>query len=262
MSNDSTVKTLVVALCLCIFCSVLVSTAAIKLKPLQEINKAIDVQKNLLLAASLIDNPKASKEEVIDAFSSIEVLVVNLETGELVKDIDTKSFDQYKPSKDPSMTIFIPREKDLAGIKKRSKYAKVYLDKKSGRVDQIILPFHGKGLWSTMYGFLSLAPDTMTVKGIGYYQHVETPGLGGEVENPKWTALWTGKKVYDQNYKPAIDVIKGRVDSSSAKASYQIDGLSGATITSNGVEGMINYWMSDHGFGKFLAKFRQSNEGV
>lgn len=261
MSNDSTTKTLIVALSLCIFCSVLVSTAAVKLRPLQEENKLVDIRKNLLVAANLLDNPKASKEEVMETFKSIEVLVVELETGEVVKDIDPEEFDQKKASKDPKMSVRIPPVKDIAGIKTRSKFAKVYLDKSGGRLNQIILPFHGKGLWSTMYGFLALAPDTKTVKGIGYYQHGETPGLGGEVENPKWTGIWAGKQVLDEDYKPAIDVIKGSVDSSMANSQYKIDGLSGATITSNGVEGMVNYWMGDHGFGKFLENFRNSYRG-
>jgi Na+-transporting NADH:ubiquinone oxidoreductase subunit C len=154
------------------------------------------------------------------------------------------------------MMIKIKPENDIARIKTRSKIRPVYLVKSGGQVSQIILPFHGKGLWSTMYGFLSLAPDTKTVKGIGFYQHGETPGLGGEIENKKWQASWEGKKVLSSNYDPTLDIIKGSVDPAMEGANSKIDGLSGATLTSDGVEASVNYWVSNNGYGKFLAKFR------
>lgn len=257
MSNDSTSKTLAVALCLCVACSILVSTAAVKLKPIQVENKRLDVKKNLLLAAGLISSGKATKEEINSAFSSIETKLVNLQTGEEETGVDVTSYDLEKADKDPSMAVEIPSDEDIARIKMRAKVRPVYFVKKNGVLDQLILPFHGKGLWSTMYGFLSLAADTKTVKGIGFYQHGETPGLGGEIENKKWQASWVGKKVLGEEFQPILDVIKGTVDSSMDHADSKIDGLSGATLTSNGVEASINYWVSKQGYGKFLAKFRE-----
>lgn len=256
MSNDSTSKTLIVAACLCVACSVLVSTAAVLLKPTQVKNKRLDVKKNLLLAAGLIDSPKVTENQIKEAFEQIETKLIDLSTGKEVTDMDSSTYDLEKADKDPSMATSIPRAEDIARIKMRAKVRPVYLVKESGKVSQIILPFHGKGLWSTMYGFLSLAPDTKTVKGIGFYQHGETPGLGGEIDNKKWQASWQGKKVLSDSYKPTIDVIKGSVDSSMDGAISKIDGLSGATLTSNGVEDSVNYWLSNGGYGKFLAIFR------
>jgi Na+-transporting NADH:ubiquinone oxidoreductase subunit C len=256
MSNDSTSKTLIVAACLCVACSVLVSTAAVLLKPTQVKNKRLDVKKNLLLAAGLIDSPKVTENQIKEAFEQIETKLIDLSTGKEVTDMDSSTYDLEKADKDPSMATSIPRAEDIARIKMRAKVRPVYLVKESGKVSQIILPFHGKGLWSTMYGFLSLAPDTKTVKGIGFYQHGETPGLGGEIDNKKWQASWQGKKVLSDSYKPTIDVIKGSVDSSMDGAISKIDGLSGATLTSNGVEASVNYWLSNGGYGKFLAIFR------
>lgn len=256
MSNDSTVKTLVVATCLCVACSILVSTAAVKLKSTQVANKRLDVKKNLLLAAGLIKTGNVSASEIQSAFEKVETKLVDLSTGEEVSDMDASKFDLEKADKDPSMAIDIKPENDIARIKTRSKVRPVYIVKDGSSVKQIILPFHGKGLWSTMYGFLSLAPDTKTVKGIGFYQHGETPGLGGEIDNKKWQATWEGKKVLSENYKPNIDVIKGSVDPSMTGAESKIDGLSGATLTSNGVEASVNYWVSENGYGKFLEKFR------
>jgi len=256
MSKDSTGKTLGVASLLCVACSILVSTAAVKLKPIQIENKKLDVKKNLLLSAGLIKSGNLPKEEIEKAFGSVETKLINLETGEEATGVDVASFDLEKADKDPKAALSIPRDEDIARIKTRAKIRPVYIVKTGGNVSQIILPFHGKGLWSTMYGFLSLAPDTKTVKGIGFYQHGETPGLGGEIDNKKWQKSWEGKIVLNSNYAPTIDVIKGSVDSNTANAISKIDGLSGATLTSDGVEQSVNYWVSKNGYGKFLAKFR------
>ena len=122
----------------------------------------------------------------------------------------------------------------------------------------LLLPIHGKGLWSTLYGFIALETDTRTVKGIGFYQHGETAGLGGEVDNPQWKKQWEGKLVLDDKYKPIFKVQKGSVDNADPMAQYKVDGLSGATITSNGVTGLIQYWLGEDGFGPYLARFRES----
>ena len=232
------------------------STAAVKLRPIQIENKKLDVKKNLLLAAGLIKTGKVSKGDIEKAFNSIETKLIDLESGEEASGVDAASFDLEKADKDPKGAMSIPSDQDIARIKTRSKVRPVYLVKSGNQVSQIILPFHGKGLWSTMYGFLSLAPDTKTVKGIGFYQHGETPGLGGEIDNKKWQKSWEGKVVLGRDYKPTIDVIKGAVDASADNAISKIDGLSGATLTSDGVENSVNYWMSNNGYGKFLAKFR------
>jgi len=254
MQNETT-KTLLVAAVLCIVCSVLVSGAAVSLKPKQVENKKLDVKKNLLLASGLVTNPKATKEEILKAFESIETKVVDLATGDFV-DMDPGKFDARKAAKVSGENHMIPAKLDIGGIKKRAKYAKVFFVKEAGNVSMIILPISGKGLWSTLYGFMALGTDTTTVKGLGFYEHGETPGLGGEVDNPNWKALWPGKQALDSNFKPAIRLIKGMVDKSSAKAKHQIDGLSGATITANGVTGLVQYWLGEDAFGPFLAKFR------
>ena len=203
MSNDSTGKTLLVAAILCIVCSILVSGSAVSLKPRQELNKKLDIKKNLLLASNIISDKKAPREVIEAEFKNIETKIIDLESGSMNSDIDPESYDQVKAAKDPKMSIMIPSNLDLAKIKRREKYSKVFFvkNKETGSVEQIVLPVYGKGLWSTMYGFLSLSPDTKEVKGLGFYQHGETPGLGGEIENPRWTALWKGKIPYVHTFK-------------------------------------------------------------
>jgi Na+-transporting NADH:ubiquinone oxidoreductase subunit C len=257
MSNDSVGKTLFVALTICAVCSVLVSGAAVALRPLQEQNRKLDIRKNLLLASGLIENSNASKEDIDKAFEQVESMVVDLSTGEVVKDISPEEFNQKKASTDPKMSKTIASSKDKAGIKRRAKYAKVYEVIKNGEVSMIVLPVHGKGLWSTMYGFVAISPDASTVKGLGFYQHGETPGLGGEIENKRWQKIWEGKKIYSENFEPQIEVVKGAVNSNTPNKEYKVDGLSGATITSNGVTGMMHYWFGDDGFGTYLAQKRE-----
>lgn len=121
----------------------------------------------------------------------------------------------------------------------------------------MILPIKGYGLWSTLYGFIALEGDLNTVAGIGFYEHAETPGLGGEVDNPLWKAKWEGKKVFDDEGKTALKVIKGPVDSKRAGSEYQIDGLSGATLTSRGVSQLIQFWLGENGFAPFLTKLKE-----
>src|SRR5690606_36367457 len=118
-----------------------------------------------------------------------------------------------------------------------------------GEMDTIILPFRGKGLWSTMKGLVILEKDLNTIAGLGFYEHAETPGLGGEIDNPSWQAQWVGKKVYNEDGEPAISVVKAK---NQALEAYQVDSLSGATLTSNGVSNALHFWMGDKGFKTFL----------
>lgn len=247
-------RTIAVATVLCGVCSVLVAGAVMVLKPKQDINKELDFKKNILQSAGLL----GSGTDINDAFKQIEPVVVDLGTGDVVQNIDVSKFNQDKADKDPQYVESLGKAEDVAGIKRRSKIQKVFLVKKDGHIDQIILHVYGKGLWSTMKGFLALDKDGNTVKGFNYYSHGETPGLGGEVDNPKWIAQWSGKKMFDENdnFHPKIKVVKGVVNPSNPQAAYMIDGLSGATLTSVGIENTFKFWMSDLGYGKFLAKVR------
>lgn len=255
LGNDSLEKTIAIAVSLCLVCAVLVSFAAVALKPLQIYNKEMDMKQNILDVAGLLDEGG----DIEKAFAEkIEAKLVDLETGDYIEGIDVAEYDQRKAAKDPVQGIAIPKEKDIAHIRVKAKYAKVYLVKDGEAIKSIILPINGYGLWSTLYGFLSLDPDGQTVQSINFYDQAETPGLGGEVVNPSWRALWKGKKVYAENNRdePALGLIKGVVDNSKAGSQYQVDGLAGATLTSTGVTNLIKYWMSDEGFAPYLNKVR------
>ena len=247
-SNDSMKKTLLVAFSLCIVCSVIVSTAAVLLKPAQEVNKALDRKRNILAAAGMLEEGKSVDEQ----FSAISTRVVDLRSGKFTDEVDPAEYDQLAAASTPSTSTDLSREEDIAGLGRRENFSQVYLvEDPQGDISKIILPVRGPGLWSTLYGFIALEADANTVAGLGFYEHGETPGLGGEVDNPRWKAHWPGKKVY-RDGDVAIGLIKGSVDPSSPKAEWQIDGLAGATLTARGVTNLVQFWLGENGFQPFL----------
>lgn len=253
-NNDSIQKTVIVALLLCLVCSIIVSGAAVGLREMQQANKKLDLQKNILLAAGLIDPAKADKANILRQFEKIETRVIDMDTGEF-KDIDPTAFDQRKASKDPDQSEVL--QNDPAGIKRQENLSKVFLVREDGKLAKIILPVRGYGLWSTLWGFLALEPDANTVIGLGFYEHAETPGLGGEVDNPAWKSLWEGKKVFNEQGQVALEVVKGSVDPGKPGSEHKVDGLSGATLTSVGVSNLVQFWLGEQGFRPFLEKIRK-----
>jgi len=259
LPNDSIEKTIAIAVAICLVGAVFVSVSAVALKPLQVANKELDMKRNILSVVDLLEEG-ASPDEINEAFQQFETKIVDLETGDYVDDIDVVTYDQRKAAKEPAQHIMIDRADDLAKIKTRAKYAKVYLLKEDDAIQAVILPVHGYGLWSTMYGFLAVEGNGQTVIGINFYDQAETPGLGGEIVNPNWRALWKGKEIYNENGEPVLGLIKGTVDTSRDEAVNQVDGLAGATLTSVGVTNLVRYWMSSQGFSPYLEKIK-SDEG-
>ncbi|WP_346839901.1 Na(+)-translocating NADH-quinone reductase subunit C [Microbulbifer sp. SAOS-129_SWC] len=256
MANKDSVKgTLLVALVLCIVCSVVVATAAVVLKPRQEANVQLDMKRNVLMAAGLITDPKASKAQVESAFSSVKKRYVDLATGKFT-DQKPAGGSGRKAAKIPDASKKLNPDDDIAKIIREENISEVYLVEKDGKLDKIVLPVRGYGLWSTLYGFLALDSDLNTVAGLGFYDQKETPGLGGEVDNPLWKAKWPGKKVFGDNGSVAIDLVKGGVNPNSPKAVHQVDALSGATLTSNGVNNLLHFWLGQQGFGPFLKNLK------
>jgi Na+-transporting NADH:ubiquinone oxidoreductase subunit C len=252
MSNDSRLETLKVAAVLCLVCSVAVSTAAVVLKPLQERNKAQAMRGEILRAAGLFEEG-ADIDLLFDEW--IRTRLVDLDTGEYVDHVDPHTYDQRAAARDPNASVTVSPEQDIAAIKRRAAYAPVYLVGDEDRPELIVLPVHGYGLWSTMYALLALDGRANKIKGISFYEHGETAGLGAEIENPRWQAGWMGKQVFDESGSVRFELAKGGVDPSSSGAKYRVDGLSGATLTADGVTNMMRYWMSDQGFGNYLARF-------
>ncbi|KXJ46473.1 MAG: Na(+)-translocating NADH-quinone reductase subunit C [Cycloclasticus sp.] len=252
LPNDSTAKTFIMATLVCLVCAIFVSVSAVALKPLQVLNKELDKKKNILQVAGLYHEG----DDIEAAFSKIEIKLIDLETGEYSTELDAATYDEIKAAKDPQLNVKIPKENDLASIRMRPKLMPVYQVKEDDKVTQLILPVNGYGLWSTLYGFLAVENDGQTIVGLSYYQHAETPGLGGEVDNPKWKKIWSGKKIYGPDGDVAISVIKGTVVPGATGEEFQVDGLAGATLTSRGVSNMLKYWMGTQGYQNYLTKIQ------
>ena len=255
-NNDSISKTLLVAVSLCFFCSAVISFTAVSLKDIQEANVRLDQQKKILASANLLDENKTVEE----LFTSIESKIINLNTGKYDSSVDLASFSERDFARDFDTSITLSSEQDIATIKRRENYQKVYLHYVNNKISAIILPVRGYGLWGTLYGFLALESDLKTIIGLEFYQHKETPGLGAEVDNPRWKALWEGKKISSETGEILISVIKGSVDKTSKTAQYQVDGLSGATITGNGVTNLLSFWLGDLGYGPYIKETLSEKE--
>ncbi|RZU47084.1 Na+-transporting NADH:ubiquinone oxidoreductase subunit C [Fluviicoccus keumensis] len=261
MSKESTGKTLLVATVLSVVCSIALAAAVTLLKPIQDTNKSLEKQRKILAAARVLPEGEGSPAEVHRQFQRFQRYLVKLDTGEYRQIKAEDNYDQRKATKDPKRSVALTQADDIAGLKRRANEADIYvLRDAASKAESLVLPISGYGLWSTLYGYIVLQGDANSVVGITFTEHGETPGLGGEVDNPKWKALWTGKQVYDAQGAPVLGLIKGSVDPAKPDAVHQVDGLSGATLTSNGVTHLVRFWMGDLGFRKFLNKVRQ--EGI
>lgn len=265
MARESVAKAYAVTMGLAIVCSVLVSAAAVGLRPMQEAARDEFIQKNILMAAGLYG--EISMEEAFAEGGRVETRVVDLASGKYVSEdeVDPQQFDQRAAARDPDQSKDIAAEADVARIGRRENYSLVYLVRNGGgQVDQVILPVRGKGLWSTMYGFISLDyGDLNTVRGITFYDHGETPGLGAEIENPRWRAHWVdGKRVYNDQGQVELRVVKTEVDPQSPEAAHQIDALSGATLTADGVSDLVEYWFGADAFKPYLDQLRNDKQGT
>ncbi len=244
--KESLGKTVGIVVAVCLVCSIVVSVAAVGLRSIQQTNAALDKKSNILAAAGLYEMGMSGSQIESTFSENVEQRYVDLETGEFTE-APAPDYDMYKAAKQANWSTKV--EGSNVGFQRRANVASVWLVKDGDSVSRVILPVHGSGLWDLMYGFLAVDADGETVKELIYYQQKETPGLGGEVQNPSWQAKWDGKKLYKDG-EVALKVKKN----ANPDNPYSIDALSGATLTSNGVENTVRYWVGENGFGPFLKK--------
>lgn len=260
--KSNNMKTISVALVLCLVCSILVSAAAVGLKPAQVENARLDRNKNILVAAGMFDAEKDTNADVAKRFEDFKVEIVDLNAGNYLTDEELKkvgipdrnAYDASQATKNKALSEDLGAN-DPASIGRKPKYAKVYVkNDASGNPELVVLPIQGYGLWGTIYGFLTLESDLNTIKGISFYDHKETPGLGALIEEPKWRAMWHGIHSYDENGNVATGVTKA----GNPKDNW-VDGISGATLTSRGVSNMIQFWLGDQGYKPYLDYLRKQS---
>lgn len=243
LPTDSVPKTVFVAVVLCLVASMVVSAAAVSLRPTQQANAVKDKQVNILQVAGRYEPGM----DVTEAFADFEPKVLELATGEFTDAFDPATFDDRAAADDPELSIALTE--DPASIGRQSRFMTVYLLRdENGDIDRVILPIHGYGLWSTLYGFIALEEDGNDIYGLQFYSHGETPGLGAEVDNPRWKSQWNGKKVGNED---GVQITVARAVP-PAGPEYHVDGLSGATLTTRGVDNLVKFWLDDTGYGPFL----------
>jgi Na+-transporting NADH:ubiquinone oxidoreductase subunit C len=256
MNKDSLANTFIVALTLCLACSAIVSLAAVGLKPVQDRNKTLDRKKNVLIAAGLAK--KSDSVDVEKIFSTmIEDRIIDLDTGaDVTAEYGDKvaAFDPEAGLQDPAKSRVLSTAEDIAVLKKRENRAHLYIVKTSesdATPTKYVFPVRGRGLWSTMKGFLAVNSDLRTASAITFYEDAETPGLGGEINSEAFQSLWPGKVVFDDQGEVVLRVSK------AASGDREIASLSGATITSVGVQKMVQFWLGADGFGKYIEQLRK-----
>lgn len=256
--TDSTAYTIFFALIVGLICASLVSVASVVLKPRQDANARLYMEKNVLIAAGLVEPGTALTVAEVNAIfaESVVTRLIDLETGQALDlpSAEARQFDQRLARNDPETSDVAP-DND-AGIRRLPERAPVFFIEENGTFSQVVIPVDGLGMWGTVYGFLSLGPDADTVKGMTFYEHKETPGLGAEIANPDWLEIWEGRRAYDDAGNIQLTVIKGQAGS-AADDPYRIDGLAGATITGDAVTRFIQFWLGERGFKPFLDRVRE-----
>lgn len=251
--KETPIKTIGFVLAVCLVCALLVSFSAVQLKPLQTANKLLDKQTKILEAADLIE---FAGDDIVGTYNKfVEAKMIDLDSGEFIEG-NPDLFDERRNSRD--VTKSEKPKDDMAGINRRSHDAVVYLVRNGGgEVETVVFPMVGSGLWDLMYAYVGVEADLNTIRNVIYTAEMkETPGLGAEVLNPSWIALWPGKKIFDQKNQVRVELVKGGVKEGNPSEMYQVDGLSGATLTANGVTRTFKFWFGEEGYLTFIEKNR------
>lgn len=264
MKKNSISQIVTITLAVCFVCSIAVSMSAVLLRDQQNINRELARKKNILIAANVINPQQASSDAVIEIFNNnVKLMLADLDKGMFISEPEIASFNQLKAAKDPSLSKELSSNEDIASIGRREDYSLVYIV--NGKNKQLaVFPIRGYGLWSTLYGYMALnTKDYNTIEGLTFYEHAETPGLGGEVDNLEWKKQWRGKILFDKQGNPAVNLARGGAIitgkfSVDDPAAHIVDALSGASITSNGINNLIQFWFGDLGFKKLIGNIKGS----
>lgn len=259
MGNDSPIKAILVVLLTAVVCSSLVSAAVVVLRPIQLNNQLLDRSRNIMVLTGLLPADKIPEdEEMLGLFKSLDTRMVNIDDGRFDNSVDPNTFDMRRAVNDVELGTAVPSDDDVASIGRRSRYAPVYMVWGDQGLDRIILPVRGAGMWSMLYGYIAIDGDFNTIAGMSFYEQNETPGLGDQIAHPHWLEQWRGKQVYDEQGLPRFHVSESEVIAGSVSAPYQVDGLTGATVTGNAVTGVVRYWFGPHGYQGFLDHMKEN----
>ena len=258
MAKDSPIRALLTVLVTAVVCSFFVSASVVVLRPIQLNNKLLERSGNVLALSGLLPaGGEVEDEALLDLFKGLDARVVNIDGAGLDSEFDPYTFDGRKAATDPELSVAVPSGEDVASLGRRSRYETIYLVWKDGELNRVILPIRGAGMWSMLYGYIALESDFNTIAGVMFYEQNETPGLGDQIAKPHWQAKWVGKKLYEDTDDVLFHVAEGPVAAGASGAEYQVDALTGATITANAVTALVHYWFGPNGYGPLLKRMRE-----
>jgi Na+-transporting NADH:ubiquinone oxidoreductase subunit C len=252
--RESVVRTLAVAAGVALVCSLLVSSAVYWLRPIQLAYSSVERNRAVLVAAGLVErDAELTERELADRYLALEPRLVDLDAGRFVN-ADASivaSYDYRAAMDDPERSREIAAAADIASLGSRPRLMPVYLQRVDSELARIVLPVYGRGMWSTIYGYVVLGADLRTVANASFYEHGETPGIGDRIQNAEWLGSWIGKLAY----APDGEVVL-RIGGGDGPAASRIDAITGATVTVTAVDRFVRYWLGDDGYGPFLAGLR------
>lgn len=251
--RDSIANILRVAIGVSLVCSILVTGAVTLLRPIQyEKEFAFKHKYTVLQVAGIYDRTIDLDEQYL----ALDRRMIDISAGDYTEAYDPYTYNFETAARDKDLSIAIPEDDDEADIRRRSKFAPVTIIRDGDAIDQVILPVYGSGMWGMIYGYLAIDGDGNTVRGLRFYEHSETPGIGDQIQDPEWLSMWQGKQIADRRGRIRISVARGKVTRES-RIPHEVDGISGATVTSRGVRDLIKYWVGPDGYGPYLEKLKE-----
>lgn len=262
MNSDSPVKAFVVILLTAVICSALVSASVVILRPIQLNNQMVERSRNIIKLTGLVEQGVTpSDEEMLALYQGMDVRILDIDEAEYNDELDPLTFDARRAVNNPELGVDIPPEQDLANLGRRSRFAPIYMVLgEDGRLSRLILPVRGTGMWSMIYGYIALESDLDTIAAVAFYEQNETPGLGDQIMRPEWQAQWKGRHIYDEVGEARFAVNHGKVEPGSSTWLYEVDALTGATVTADAVTALIRYWFGPNGYRDFLDKLREQEK--
>jgi Na+-transporting NADH:ubiquinone oxidoreductase subunit C len=196
-------------------------------------------------------------ERMLELYKTLDVRIINIDEAGFNDEIDPVTFDSRLALSNPDLSTAIPARQDLASLGRRGRFAPVYMVWDEDQLDRVILPVQGNGMWSMLYGYIALEPDMNTISGMTFYEQNETPGLGDQITHAHWLKQWKGRQIYDFDGNPRFRINEGVVVADSTTAQFEVDALTGATVTGDAVTSMVRYWFGPHGYQGFLLAMRE-----
>lgn len=249
LPNESRTKTLIVAFLVAAGATLLLSGATVLLRPIQAQNRAAEAKAQL---AALVAGVPGMTELLEGAGGQLSTVVIDLDRGAAAEGVTPETLPDALAD-GANWSALAPGD-DLAGLGRRPDLAQIYLLRAGDTIRLLLLPMAGAGYNGTINAVMALQGDLATVAGFAIIGHQETPGLGARIEEPAWLAQFVGRQTRDERGQLRFAVARG-----SAGNVHEVDGITGATRTTNGISQMVRFWLGPQGYGPLLEAIRRGD---